>query len=232
MTIKIFGCEQRSPEWYKCRSGIPTASQFSTVLAKGRGGGESKTRRSYLYKLAGERITGEPMESFSNQHMARGRAMEAEARNAYAFLRDADPTPVGFIRNGEAGASPDALLGDAGLLEIKTELPHLLIATLFRGAFPAQHWAQAQGQLWVSEREWCELVVYWPKLPLFVRRAWRDEDYIKKLSGAVALFNAELAEVVDQVQQYPHEPPAPGETAKVEAPPPETRDMSEAPPVF
>lgn len=230
MTLEIFDCEQRSPEWWKCRSGIPTASQFATVLAKGRGGGESKTRRTYLLKLAGERITGEPMDSYSDHHMARGQAMEEEARNAYAFMCDADPMPVGFIRNGDAGASPDALLGSDGLLEIKTALPHLLIDTLLKDKSPAEHWGQVQGQLWVSEREWCELVVYWPSLPLFIRRIPRDEDYIKKLSEEVARFNAELAEVVDKIQRYGGA--APVGAAMPEARPPETVDMSEQPPVF
>ena len=230
MTLEIFDCEQRSDAWYAARLGLPTASQFSTVLAKGRGGGESKTRRTYLLKLAGERITGEPMDNYSNHHMERGRVMEEEARNAYAFMCDADPKPVGFIRNGDAGASPDSLLGSDGLLEIKTALPHLLIDTLLKDKSPAEHWGQVQGQLWVSEREWCELVVYWPMLPLFVRRIPRDEDYIKKLSEEVARFNAELAEVVDKIQRCGGD--AVGKTAKPEARPPETIDMSEQPPVF
>ena len=228
MTLEIFDCEQRSPEWFRERLGIPTASQFATVLAKGRGGGESKTRRTYLLKLAGERLTGEPMDSYSNHHMERGRMMEEEARNAYAFMCDAEPAPVGFIRNGDAGASPESLLGDKGLLEIKTALPHILIDTLLKDKSPAEHWGQVQGQLWVSEREWCELVVYWPMLPLFVRRIPRDEDYIKKLSGEVARFNAELAEVVNKIQRYGGQ----AADAKPEARPPETVDMSEQPPVF
>ena len=230
MTLEIFNCEQRSPEWVECRSGIPTASQFSTVLAKGRGGGESKTRRTYLLKLAGERLTGEPMDSYSNHHMERGRTMEEEARNAYAFMCDADPAPIGFIRNGDAGGSPDALLGDDGLLEIKTALPHLLVDILLKDKFPPEHWGQIQGQLWVSEREWCELVIYWPGLPLFVRRAPRDEDYIKGLSEEVARFNAEVTEVVNKIQQYGGQ--AGGDIDKPQARPPETIDMSNQPPVF
>lgn len=230
MTVEIFDCEQRSPEWWKCRSGIPTASQFATVMAKGRSGGESKTRRTYLLKLAGERLTGEPMDSFSNSHMERGQTMEEEARNAYAFMHDADPAPIGFIRNGDAGGSPDALLGDDGLLEIKTALPHILIGQLLKGGFPPEHKAQTQGQLWVSEREWCELVIYWPGLPLFIARAPRDEAYIKELTSEVARFNAELAEVVDKIQRYGGQ--AASRNAKPEARPPETVDMSEQPPVF
>ena len=226
----FYDVEQGSDAWRRARIGLPTASKFSTVLAKGRGGGGSKTRRTYLLELAGELITGEPMDSYSSHHMERGRVMEEEARNAYAFMCDADPTPVGFIRNGDAGCSPDALLGDDGLLEIKTAKAAILIDTLLKDKSPPEHWGQVQGQLWVSEREWCELVVYWPMLPLFVRRIPRDEDYIKKLSEEIARFNIELAEVVDKIQRSGGQ--AAIRTAEPEARPPETVDMSEQPPVF
>lgn len=198
--MEIFDFEQRSPEWYEARLGIPTASQFATVMAQGRGGGESKTRRTYLLKLAGERITGQPMDNYTNQHIDRGREMEGEARAAYAFVKDADPLPVGFIRNGEKGASPDALLGDEGLLEIKTALPHLLIDLHLQDRFPPEHKAQCQGQLWVSGRKWLDLVIYWPGLPLFVKRIGRDEIYIEQLAAEVDTFNHELAKIVERIE--------------------------------
>ena len=99
---------------------------------------------------------------------------------------------VGFIRNGEAGASPDSLLGANGLLEIKTKLPHLQLEVLLSDAMPTDHRAQVQGQLWIAEREWCDFVSYWPRLPLFVKRIHRDEAYIKTLQEGVAVFLAEL----------------------------------------
>ena len=151
--MQIIDCEQGSPEWFAARAGIPTASQFATVMASGRGGAESKTRRTYMLKLAGEIITGDPMDSFSNAHTERGHEMEPEARNFYAFRHDVDPQLIGFIRNGNAGASPDSLIGENGLLEIKTKLPHLLIDVTLRGEFPTDHKAQCQGQLWIAERE-------------------------------------------------------------------------------
>jgi len=200
--MQILDCEQRSLEWFAARAGIPTSSEFATILAKGRGGGESKTRRTYMLKLAGEILTDEPTENYTNQHMERGRIMEGEARAFYAFMTDAEPLPVGFIRNGDKGASPDALLGDNGLLEIKTKLPHLLIDLILKDDFPPEHKAQCQGQLWVSERDWLDLVVYWPKLPLFVKRVTRDKSYIAALADAVDAFNDELRQLVDRVRSY------------------------------
>jgi len=200
--MEIVACDQGTDEWFRARMGIPTASEFATVMAKGRSGGDSKTRQTYLYKLAGEVITGEPMESFSNAHTERGHALEQEARNLYAFMVDAECERVGFIRSGRKGASPDSLIGAGGMVEIKTKLPHLMIETILRGEFPPEHKAQCQGQLWVAEREWIDIAVYWPGMPLFVTRAVRDEPYIRELSGAVDQFNAELDMIVDRVRAY------------------------------
>lgn len=200
--IQIHTCEQGSEEWFRVRAGIPTASEFSTVMASGRGGGESKTRRTYMLKLAGEILTGEPMDCYSNVHMERGKAMEAEARDLYSFMQDVEPEQIGFIVNGGKGCSPDSLVGSDGMAEIKTKLPHLQLDVLLRGDTPPEHKAQCQGQLWVAEREWVDFVSYWPQLPLFVKRTYRDEDYIKKLAEEVDRFNEELAELVESIRSY------------------------------
>lgn len=199
--MQVIDCVQGTPEWFAARAGIPTASRFSDVMAVGRGGAESKTRRTYMLKLAGEIITGEPMDSFSNVHTERGHEMEPEARNFYAFKHDVEPEMVGFIRSGNKGASPDSLIGANGMLEIKTKLPHLLLDVLLRGNFPTDHLAQCQGQLWVAEREWVDLICYWPKMPPHIVRAYRDEEYIKQISAAVDQFNDELAEIVARFSQ-------------------------------
>lgn len=196
--IEIVDCEQGTEGWFRARLGTPTASEFHAILAKGEG----KTRKSYMLRLAGEIVTGEPSETYSNGHMERGKAMEPEARELYAFMADAEPQQVGFIRNFGAGCSPDSLLGTAGMLEIKTKLPALLIECILRGDFPPEHKAQCQGALWVAEREWIDLAVFWPKMPLFVQRAYRDEAYIAGLRAAVAAFSEELAETVERVRKY------------------------------
>lgn len=196
MTAQLIDCEQNSPEWYAARLGIPTASEFSTVMAKGEG----KVRKTYMLKLAGEILTGEMMESYTNGHMDRGKQMEEEARAFYSMLTDAETITVGFVRNGDHGCSPDRLIGANGGLEIKTMLPHLLIETHLRGGLPAAHKAQVQGALWTCEREWWDFAAYWPKLPLFVVRVTRDEEYIANLSAEVDKFNAELHDVVAKIR--------------------------------
>lgn len=200
--IQVFNVEQGGDEWRAARAGIPTASMFHTVLAKGVAGGDSKTRREYMLKLAGERLTGQPMGTYTNGHMERGQVMEEEARRFYTFLTDLEPQQVGFIRNGEKGCSPDSLIGDDGMLEIKTAMPHILISYILSGSDLPAHKAQTQGGLWVAEREWIDLIVYWPGLPPFRHRTTRDDAYIAKLSDAVDAFNDELAEVVAKVQTF------------------------------
>jgi hypothetical protein len=199
--LQIIDCAQGSPEWFSARLGIPTASMFSTVMASGKSGGPSLTRAKYMRELVGERITGAANEGYNNAYMERGKAMEAEARDLYAFVHDSPLELVGFIRNGDKGCSPDSLSGKNGMAEVKTALPHILIETLLADRAPLEHTAQCQGNLWVAEREWIDLIVYWPKMPLFVKRLYRDEVYIAAMSKAVSLFNEELAEMEAKIRR-------------------------------
>ena len=200
--MQIIDCEQGTPEWLAARAGIPTASEFHTVMAVGPKGGKSATRIAYLNKLAGEVLTGEPMASYSNADMERGKLMEDEARDLYAFSLNIEPIRVGFVRNGDKGASPDSLVGDNGGLEIKSAAAHIQVARLLDGGLPSEHKAQVQGNLWVCEREWWDFCSYCPKLPLLRVRVHRDEEYIKKIAQEVELFNIELQQTVEYIRRY------------------------------
>lgn len=203
MAIEVFACEQNTPEWAALRRGLVTASEIDTVLAQGRKKGEpSITRQRYLYRLAAERAGATPADGYSNAHMERGHVMESEARDLYAFAMDVEPELVGFIKNRDVGCSPDGLVGDAGMIEIKSKLPHLQMEVLIRGVVPAEHLPQIQCQLWVAEREFVDFVSYWPGLRPLIKRVGRDESYIAELARAVAAFNEEVAAVVEQYQRY------------------------------
>jgi hypothetical protein len=117
-------------------------------------------------------------------------------------MHDVEPVQIGFIRNGQKGCSPDSLVNDRGLLEIKTALPHILIDHILNDRFPPEHRAQVQGQLWIAEREYNDLMIYWPGLPPFIKRTARDEKFITKLSRAVAQFNEEIEAVVERIRSY------------------------------
>lgn len=198
----ITNIEQGSEEWFRVRSGMPTASKFATVMAKGAKGAESKTRDEYMRKLVGEIITGEPAESYTNAAMERGHEMEGEARALYAYLRGVEPYQVAFIKNGPKGCSPDALIGDVGMAEIKSKAPHILISCYLRDDVPPEHKAQVQGSLWVAEREWLDFVAFYRGMPPFIYRVSRDETYISELAAEVDRFNDELTRMVEWVRSY------------------------------
>lgn len=200
--MQIIECDQGGPEWLAARAGIPTSSMFKTVMAVGPKGGKSATRVDYLNKLAGEIITGEPMDNYVSADMERGKLMEDEARDLYAFQNAVEPQRVGFIRNGDKGASPDSLIGDKGGLEIKSAAAHIQIERLLDGGLPSEHKAQVHGNMWVAEREFWDFCSYSPKLPLFVIRVYRDEEYIAKIEREVDLFNIELRQTVEYVRRY------------------------------
>jgi hypothetical protein len=233
--MEVFTFEQGTPEWFEARKGIPTASEFSTVLAEGkegllpaaiidamvkndctaaqlaaavkaaraRGASPSQARLKYLRTLAGEIIRGTPEEEgYSSPAMDRGKVMEAEARDFYAFTRGVEPVQVGFVREGRAGASPDSLIGGSGGLEIKTALAHIQIERLSKNELPTEHKAQVYGNLWITKREWWDFMSYSPGLPPLIVRVERDEEYIAKLAAAVEAFNQELDNIVQSIRTY------------------------------
>jgi hypothetical protein len=201
MSVQVVACEQGTPEWFAARMGIPTASEFATVMAKGKDGGRSITRDKYMRQLAGEILTEEPApEGYSNGFMERGKLLEDTARSLFAYLHDVEPETVGFIRNGKKGASPDSLIGSIAGLEIKTAIPAVQIERLQQNRVPPEYVAQVQGSLWVSERDHWWFMSYCPKLPPLIVKATRDELYIKRLSDAVDAFNEELDNLVNSIR--------------------------------
>ena len=197
--IEIIDVEQGSREWFVARCGIPTASEFKKVLAEGvKKGDPSKIRKDYMYQLADEVIYQDPVESYSNENMANGKIREAEARSIYALENDVIPEQVGFVKNHflGAGCSPDSFVGTEGLLQIKTSYPRLWVPHVIHGTYPPEHKAQLMGELWVTSRLWCDLMIYWPNRRPHIVRIVRDEEYILHLARAVAAFNSELEAIV------------------------------------
>lgn len=184
---------QGSPEWFAARAGIVTCSELQCLLVKGKyASGLGAEALTYMFKIIGERMTGEPVEQFSNYHTERGHALEPVARELYEMATGNSGELCGFMTNHGIGYSPDLLVGSDGLGEIKTKLPHIQAKVLYCNVVPDEHMAQIQGGLWVSEREWLDFVSYCPGMPLFVKRVYRDEAMIKTISERVGVFYAEL----------------------------------------
>ena len=140
---------------------------------------------------------GRPILKAVTTWMSRGSQTEAEAVAYYESLRDLDTTKIGFVTNdtGTIGASPDRLVGEDGILEIKVPKESTHTRYLLSGAVGDEYWPQIQGQLWVTERKWVDIMSYSPGMPEACIRVVRDEDYIRKLATAVTAFAGELDRV-------------------------------------
>ena len=192
--MKIHDCTQGTTEWLELRSGIPTASEFDKILTPG--GKPSKSAEPYMFKLLAERMMGHPVTEYMSTWMDRGSQMEAEAVRFYELQRDLETVKVGFITNdaGTIGSSPDRLVGDYGLLEIKVPAEHTHVGYLLKKSVEQAYFVQAQGQLWVAECQWNDVLSYHPEMPPALIRVERDEEFIESLAAAVNAFSRILEE--------------------------------------
>lgn len=194
---------QQSEEWYKIRLGKVTASKFKDVMAKGEG----KTRKKYMRQLVAEILTGCQQVSYRDKNMEQGTEFEPLARAHYEAVMGVEVQQVGFIsRNDDIGISPDGLIGDEGMIEIKCPLTTTLIDYIIADVFPTPYKWQVQGQLWVAERKWSDFVAFDPRMranKMFRVRVYRDEEVIKKLETETALFITELKALVNTIGQSP-----------------------------
>lgn len=181
----IHDVEQNTPEWLHLRAGMPTASEFSKLITST--GAASKSMIAYAQELAGEVYAGQPLNGWEgNQYTERGHDLEDEARASYGLLTGAEVTQVGFVTDDlqRWGCSPDGLVGDDGLLEIKC-LPKKHIGMLLywhkHKKCPPDFIQQVQGQMWITGRAWCDLYFYQPHLPDLVIRVEPDEKLVDAL---------------------------------------------------
>jgi hypothetical protein len=197
----ITDVEQGTPEWLALRLGIATASELDCLLVSGKGeAGFGVAAFTYMDQLIGERITEEAAElPFQTRATLRGHELELVARGLYEAREGVQTSQVGIILNHGIGYSPDALIGDQGLTEIKTKLPKFQVGVILSGEVPKEHIPQCQGGLWVSEREWIDFISYWPGMPLFVKRMYRDEVMIRKIAERVRTFYEILEERMNKV---------------------------------
>ncbi len=197
--------EQGTPEWHALRVGKATASRVADIIRKTKSG-VSASRARYMGELVAERLTGRPTESFKSADMDWGHATEAEAREVYAFERDATLEAVAFVDHPTipmAGASPDRLVSTDGLLEIKCPATHTHLATLLGASIESDYLTQMQWQMACTGRQWCDFVSYDPRLPgemaLFVKRVQRDEAVIRELEAEVSKFLNEVSTTVSKL---------------------------------
>ena len=190
--------EQNTPEWHQARCGSLGASAVHAALAKtktGWGAGRANAKA----RIVLERLTGTPQESFTNAAMQWGHDQEDNAANAYAFLTGNEVQVCGIYKHPSiegTHASPDRLVGEDGLVEIKCPNSATHLDTLLSKKVPAKYITQMQWQMAVTGRKWCDFVSYDPRFPeqhqVFVQRIERDDERIAELEKDVAEFLAEV----------------------------------------
>ena len=190
--------EQGTQAWLDARCGKVTASRMADLLAKTKNG-PSASRANYMAELIAERLTGCPAERYVSKEMERGTEMEPEARSAYEFFCDSTVTLCGFIDHptiAMSGASPDGLVGDAGLIEVKNPNTSTHIDMLLAQEIPNKYQLQMQWQMACTGRQWADFVSYDSRLPqnlrLFVKRLERDDAKIKEMETQAEIFLSEL----------------------------------------
>lgn len=190
---------QGSDEWFAARAGRPTASNFSKMVTSK--GTLSKSIDDYAITLAGDLFAGKPLEVWQgNQWTDRGHELEPCARTMYAFMHDVEVEEVGFIEGDDWGCSPDGLIGNNGMLEIKCLKPENHIKMIMwaekNNGCPTTYVQQVQGQMLVAGAEYCDLVFYHPDLPVLIIRNEPDPEIVKGLLEAKELILTKRDEIV------------------------------------
>lgn len=200
--------DQRSEDWFSARLGKVTASKVKDVMAKGRGGAPSATRQNYMMQLLCERLTGRREEGFTSSAMQRGTELEPVARSAYEVDKGVMTVETGLIlhpRIDGFGASPDGLVGDRGMLEIKCPNTATHVFTLQSGKHDPQYEWQMFAQLACADRDWVDFVTFDDRLPDELQyacfRLERDEARIRQMETEIKLFLEELAELEHEMRE-------------------------------
>jgi len=192
--------KQGGEEWFKLKCGKPGSSSFDKIIQTN--GKPSKERKKYLYRLAGERITGKQEATYSNAIMERGIELEVEARVLYEIATGLDVQTTGVCYPDDTDAylcSPDGLVGEDGGLEIKSPLMATHVSYLVDNKLPTTYFQQVQGSLLVTGREWWSFMSYYPGIKPLIVRVERDEPFIAMLKSELDLFVNELETITTKI---------------------------------
>lgn len=199
--MRIIDVVQGSPEWLNARAGRPTASRFDSIVTP-------KTRKpsaaadGYLTELVAERILGGPLDTANSIWMDRGEDLEPEARAWYELATGNTVTEVGFCLRDDidVGGSPDGLVGDDGLVEIKCrKAANHLKAVLDLAPIATE--TQVQGLMWVTGRKWCDEVAYCPDLPQKIKRTMRDPEWMEVFDNLLPPFLRSLEKLSRRIDR-------------------------------
>ena len=201
--MRIVNCEQRSPEWFAARCGLITASRFKDARATLKSGAPAQSRLDYMAELALERITGSLADRFVTPAMQRGTELESAARAAYEADTGEIVSEMGMCLHDKLafGYSPDGLVGADGLIEIKCPANPYKLAQLLLTRDVTEYVDQVQGGMWITQRAWCDVLIYHPSIPLKPLRVLRDDAYIKALEVDLLAFSVEVDSYTERLRK-------------------------------
>jgi len=199
--------EQRTDEWFRARAGKVTASRVADIIAKTKSG-YSSSRDNYMAELICQRLTGSVGESFQNAAMVWGTNTEPLARAAYISAKGTGVEEIGFVPHPtieNAGASPDGLVGEDGLVEIKCPLTNTHMNMILEQEIPTKYHVQMQWQMACTGRQWCDFISFDPRMPehmqLYIDRVERDQKMIDNLEAEVAKFLSEIENKIERLNK-------------------------------
>lgn len=194
-----YDIEQGTPEWHELRRGVLTSTAIKTLITPTGKLADNDKTRAHVYEVAAQRITGRTEDTYLSFDMMRGHTDEILARDLYA-RHYAPVNECGFITNDKlgflVGYSPDGLVGEDGLIEIKSAKAKIQVQRIADGSMPTEHYAQVQTGLWVTGRKWCDFISYSNGMKMMVVRVNADPDYHALIEQAAKAFEAKVAEVI------------------------------------
>lgn len=195
-----YDIEQGTDEWHELRKGVLTSTAIKTLITPtGKLSNNEKTR-AHVYEVAAQRINGRREEIYSSFDMMRGHMEEILARDLYS-KHYAPVTECGFVTEDKlgfiVGYSPDGLVGEDGLIEIKSAKAKIQVERIAKGCIPSEHIAQVQTGLWVTGRKWCDFISYSNGMKMQVVRVEVDEDYHELIEQAAEAFENNVKYVME-----------------------------------
>lgn len=198
---------QGSGAWLYERCGFITASRFRDVLDLTKVGKPTAKRDAYLWEIVIERVTGQPVDHFSNAAMEWGSEQESHSRMATEVQRGYMIEETGFIKHPTlpmVGGSPDGLIGDDGGWESKSPFNSANHLRTILDGMPQDHMAQVQGLMWITGRKWWDFASYDPRMPqhlrLYVERIERNDEYIVNMEKEIIAFSEQANEIVGRLK--------------------------------
>jgi len=194
-------CDPGSDVWKKLRIGSIGGASISSVVS----GGAGKMRKTLLYRLAGEILSGQSYDSYQNEHMLKGQFQESDARNVYAMEREVEVYQIGITKEGEfKHYSEDGFVENNGIIEIKSQIQSVHIETIDTGKIDTSYYRQINWGLFITARNYCDFISWSPLVvdyPIWIKRFERDEKLIKDLNDGADKFIDELKSLVLKIKR-------------------------------